>query len=323
MTPRSFSIPAIIILLSAFFEACGPVPKFISKNFDRWSTPVAAVPNRDADLKFDKEGITIQWVGHASMVIHIYDKVVVTDPNYGRTIGLVARRMVEPGIDPSKLHHVDATIISHLHFDHFNFGSIDMLPKNGALYIPLGGIEYTPDFGFRSLHEMAPWKSIEHDGLKITAVPVQHFGGRYGFDISWMRDRGYTGYIIEYRGKTIFFGGDLGYHPTIYKELGNRYSIDIALLPIAPIEPRDFMAPMHVDPGEALQVMEDVGAVMMIPMHHSTYDLGLDPSLTYARELLASLVEQKGIQDRVAILDIGGRWTMDEQHIFQARSGHQ
>jgi len=285
------------------------VPKFFAKNIERWSTPVARVEARASNPVFEKDGMTIHWIGHASMIIQIGDKIIATDPNYGNTVGMLARRMVEPGLDPSKLAVVDATIISHTHFDHFNFGSIDMLPKNGDLFIPLGGVEYTPDFGFREIYEMNPWRTIEQDGLRITAVPVQHFGGRYGFDISWLRDRGYTGYIIEYGGTTVFFGGDLGYHPTLYKEIGARFSIDIAVLPIAPIEPRDFMKPVHVDPAEALRVMEDVKADVMIPMHHSTYDLGLDPSLSFAREELARLAEERGVEARVCILPIGGRWS--------------
>lgn len=141
-------------------------------------------------------------------------------------------------------------------------------------------------------------------------------------DIGWQRDRGYTGYIIEYAGTTVFFGGDFGYHPTLYKEIGKRFSVDIALLPIAPIEPRDFMSPVHVDPAEALQTMEDVGARIMIPMHHSTYDLGLDPSLSFASEELDRLAKERGVRDRVYILPIGGRWSGSGDTAPQnARSG--
>jgi len=69
------------------------------------------------------------------------------------------------------------------------------------------------------------------------------------------------------------------------------------------------MKPVHVDPAEALRVMEDVKADVMIPMHHSTYDLGLDPSLSFAREELARLAEERGVEARVCILPIGGRWS--------------
>ncbi len=313
-------LTVIFLSGSLALTSCGPVPKFIAKAVDRWSDPIEQPPVHTEHPVFDEEGVTIHWVGHASMIIQIHDRIIATDPNYATTIGMVSRRTVAPGLDPSALTSVDATIISHTHFDHYNYGSVDMLPKNGDLFIPLGGVEYTPEFGFRAIYEMPPWKSVDVGGLKITAVPVQHFGGRYGFDIPWMRDRGYTGYIIEYRGTTVFFGGDMGYHPTIYKEIGSRFAVDIALLPIAPIEPRDFMAPVHVDPAEALMVMEDVNASVMIPMHHSTYDLGLDPSLSFAREELERLALEKGVADRVWILPIGGRWSFRDRTSVPATS---
>lgn len=69
-----------------------------------------------------------------------------------------------------------------------------------------GGAQYSPEFGFLETRELKTWEVLEEDGVRITAVPVQHFAGRYGFDMSWMRARGFTGYVIEYRGKTIFVG---------------------------------------------------------------------------------------------------------------------
>lgn len=300
------------VISSVLLASCGPVPQFFAKNVERMSRSIEPVADSLCYPVFDADGVTIHWVGHASMIMQMHDKVIATDPNYSNTIGMLARRVVAPALNASALTSVDATIISHTHFDHFNFGSLDMLPKNGDLFIPTGGVEYLPEFAFRDIFEMTPWRSVERDGLRITAVPVQHFGGRYGMDIAWQRDQGYTGYIVEYRGTTIFFGGDMGYHPVLYKEIGRRFRVDIALLPIAPIEPRDFMKPVHVDPVEALHVMEDVNARYMIPMHHSTYDLGLDPSLSFASDELDRLATEKGVRDRVFILPIGGRWSERE-----------
>ena len=47
--------------------------------------------------------------------------------------------------------------------------------------------------------------------------------------------------MIEYSGKTVFFAGDTGYDLEQFKEIGRKFSIDVALIPIAPIEPHDFM----------------------------------------------------------------------------------
>lgn len=148
--------------------------------------------------------------------------------------------------------------------------------------------------------------------MKITAVPVRHFAGRYAFDTFWMRDRGFTGYVIEYRGKTIFIGGDTGYHPEFFKETGKRFRIDVAILPIAPIEPRDFMGFVHVDPKEAVQVFEDLGARIMIPMHHRTFNQGLDPTPDYAQRLLETIIEERGLKEKILILRVGEQRILEE-----------
>jgi L-ascorbate metabolism protein UlaG (beta-lactamase superfamily) len=180
-----------------------------------------------------------------------------------------------------------------------------MLPKQATLIVPPGGAEYTPEFGFANTREAVTWEPIEEDGLRITPVPVQHFGGRYGVDVLWSPARPYTGYIIEYKGIVVFFAGDTGYNADYFKEIGQRFHIDVALLPIAPVEPRDFMKRVHTDPAEALQAFEDLGAKIMIPMHHDTFFQGLEPEVGYAKKLMQVLIEERGLQDRVKLLTIG------------------
>ncbi len=251
-------------------------------------------------------GLSVLWVGHASALIQIHDKVIITDPSLTSTVGMVSRRLIDPGLDPRTLHHLNATLISHLHFDHFEYGALDALPKDGLLMIPPGGADYTPEFGFADTRESAAWHTEEWEGMKITPVPVKHFGGRYGLDIVWSHD-GYTGYVIEYHGVTVLFCGDTGYDSTMFKEIGKRFHIDLALIPIAPMEPHEFMKRVHADPAEALQIFDDVHARWMIPIHHRTFEQGFDPSPEAAQDTLMALAAGKKIADRVKVLDIGER----------------
>jgi L-ascorbate metabolism protein UlaG (beta-lactamase superfamily) len=239
------------------------------------------------------------------MLIQIHDKIIITDPVFSNTVGLLAKRSVEPGLDPSTITRLNVVLISHLHFDHFSYGSLDMLPKQATLIIPPGGAEYTPEFGFAKTREARTWETIEEDSLRITPVPAQHFGGRYGFDVLWGPPRPFTGYVIEYKGTSIYFAGDTGYNPDYFKEIGQRFHIDVALLPIAPVEPRAFMKRVHTDPAEALQAFEDLGAKIMIPMHHDTFFQGLEPEVGYAKKLMQALIEERGLQDRVKLLVVG------------------
>lgn len=303
-------LPTALLSL-AFLTGCSStVARFMAKSVNQISNSVRPIGPKIASPILDDVNLSVLWVGHATALIQIRDKVFLTDPLFTKTVGMLMKRSIEPGIDPSSIHSLDFILISHTHFDHFSYGSLDMLPGTASLLLPRGALPYTPDFDFRDITELQPWQAVEENGVTITAVPVQHFSGRYGFDILWMADRGYTGYVIQYDGITVFFGGDTGYDPRLFKEIGGRFPIDVALLPIGPIEPRDFMERNHVDPQQALQIFDDLGARVMIPIHHRTLDQGFDPSLTYAIEKLISLAESRGIRNRLAILEIG------EQRIF-------
>ena len=245
------------------------------------------------------------WVGHATALVQIHDKLIMTDPLLTSTVGIVVKRFIAPGLDPAVLPKLDFTLISHLHFDHFSFGSLDQLPKNGSLLIPVGALRYTPDFGFKAVHELEPWEVVEDEGVRVTAVPVQHFSGRYGFDGAWMRDRGYTGYVVEYKDQTVFFGGDTGYHPELFKEVGRRFEVDLAIVPIGPGGSWEIGSRIHVHPRGALMIFQDVKARYLVPVHHRTLFYGNEQDPSQSIKTLRALAAEMGLSDRVIDLDIG------------------
>jgi L-ascorbate metabolism protein UlaG (beta-lactamase superfamily) len=279
--------------------------RFIAKSFEQLPVSPDTVAAKIEHPVFPQVGLSVLWIGHATCLIQIGDKVLLTDPIFTNTAGMISKRRIEPGILPSSIDRLDYILISHIHFDHLSYGSLSLLPKTATMLLPPSGGEYTPEFGFSEYREMNAWTTFEADGVRITAVPVRHFNGRYGFDIAWLDHKTYTGYVIEYQGKTVFFAGDTGYDPEMFREIGRKFTIDIALIPIAPVEPRDFMMRVHTDPKEALQIFEDVGAKFMIPIHHRTFVQGLDSSLMFAQDQLKQLVSERHIEDRMMILGIG------------------
>jgi N-acyl-phosphatidylethanolamine-hydrolysing phospholipase D len=286
------------------------ITQFIVKSFEQLPASPGTVQAKIEHPVFPRVGLSVLWVGHATCLIQIGEKVLLTDPIFTNTAGMISKRRIESGILPSSIDRLDYVLISHIHFDHLSYGSLSLLPKTATMLLPPGGGEYTPEFGFSEYREMNEWTTFEADGVRITAVPVKHFNGRYGFDVAGMDYHTYIGYVIEYQGKTVFFAGDTGYDPEMFRKIREKYNIDIALIPIAPFEPRDFMMRVHTDPKEALQIFEDVGAKFMIPIHHLTFVQGLDSSLTFAQDQLKRLVSDRHIEDRVMILEIG------EQRIF-------
>jgi L-ascorbate metabolism protein UlaG (beta-lactamase superfamily) len=213
---------------------------------------------------------------------------VLTDPVFTSTVAQVSKRVVEPGLDPENLPPVDAVLISHMHPDHLSLGSLEMIERKvRMLLMPRGGVTYLTDFGFPVI-ELRPFQGWEKDGLRVTAVPVDHVGWRYGIDDDWMKDS-FTGYVIEYHGMKVYFGGDTAYDQKLFIQAGERFpGLDLALLPIGPIEPRDYMRRLHMDPREALQAFVDLGAKRMVPIHYDTFVNSTDQPGDALRELEAA-----------------------------------
>jgi len=302
-----FRLLPILLLVSFLASGCSFVlGRYTSRALGQIVEPIKPVEQKATAPVRDSVRLAATWIGHASVLIQIHDKVFIIDPVFSNTVGMLAQRAIEAGLDPSVLTRLDFTLISHLHFDHFNYGSIDRLPKEGRLIIPPGGTPYTPEFGFLETIELQTWEMQEWDGVRITAVPVQHFSGRYGFDIGWMGRVGYTGYVIEYKGVRVFLAGDTGYHEEHFKEIGRRFGgFDLAAIPIAPVNSRIFSSRVHVGPEGALQIMRDVNARMMLPIHYGTFFQGMEPEPNFAEKLLLEAISEQDVADRVVKLDVG------------------
>ena len=295
----------VVLMVFALSGCSSYIQRIVVQSIGKMTDQIPPAPHMITTPMLPGAQLAVSWVGHATVLIQMHDKLIVTDPFFTNTIGLVARRSVKPGLDPTILTKVDFTIVSHLHFDHFNFGSLDMLPKGGELVIPHGALQYTPDLGFKDVDELKPWEFIERDGVRITAVPVQHFTGRYGFDGAWLGTLGYTGYVVEYRGLVVFFAGDTGYNPEMFKEIGRRFKVDVAIVPIAPGGGSGIGGRVHVTPIGALTIFKEVGAKYMLPMHHGTLFYGSDANPTEATDRLRDAAAKEGFTDKVIALEMG------------------
>jgi L-ascorbate metabolism protein UlaG (beta-lactamase superfamily) len=268
--------------------------------------PVQRVPNRITHPRRADARLAVLWVGHATTLLQLDDRFVLTDPLLTDSVGQLTQRLQEPGIDPANLPPIDVALVSHMHFDHLSLGSLDLIEsKVRRLFVPRGGLVYVPNYAF-DVRELATWESFEDRGMRITAVPVKHLGYRYGADAAWMT-KSFTGYVVEYRGLTVYFSGDTAYDAERFRATAERFPhIDLALLPIAPIHPRGFMEEVHADPAEAVQAFVDLRARTMVPIHFDTLINGFDGP-GEARTTLRRVVHARGLDDRVRILPIGGQ----------------
>lgn len=274
-------------ILASPFQSSAPAPV-------RITTPI--VP---------RARIAVSWIGHATALVQLDDRTILTDPVFTPSVGVLSRRLVETPMAPEDLPPIDVTVVSHMHFDHLSLGSLEAIQsKVRRLYVPEGGLVYLTDMAIDA-YDVAPWESVaDPSGVEVTAVPVKHNGMRYGIDIAWMR--AFTGWVVRYHGLTVYFGGDTAYDEQHFQETRARFpKIDLALLPIAPIHPRRFMSASHMEPYEAVRAMLDLGAARMVPVHYDTF-INSGDALGEAPDGVLRAARMRDLDtDRVALMRIG------------------
>jgi L-ascorbate metabolism protein UlaG (beta-lactamase superfamily) len=117
------------------------------------------------------------------------------------------------------------------------------------------------------------WDSVAmSDGARATLVPAYHWSAR-GFGDRRMAL--WCGFMCHTAAGVVYFAGDTGYGSgSNFREIRQRIgSPDMALIPIGAYAPRWFMCDQHVNPEEAVRIMEDVGARQSIGIHWGTFQL--------------------------------------------------
>ncbi len=250
--------------------------------------------------------INCTFIGHSTVLLRIGATNIITDLHLGNRV-LLVKRATPLNVDLTLLDTLSCILISHMHYDHLNIGSFKFISSAIPVVVPEGTEPLIGHLINNPIIELSHWATHElTDGTEITAVPVMHRGGR----ISQLRYTSSNAYIIRKGDLTVFFCGDSAYGPQ-FKEIGNLYRIDLALLPIGAYEPRWFMKTRHMTPAEAITAFEDLSARKMIPIHWGTFRLSFE-KLSAPMEWLGKIIEERpDLKDRVAILEPGESRELD------------
>jgi len=234
------------------------------------------------------ESLQVQWIGHASFLIQVNNMNILTDPVFYNLHGLLYPRKTLVGIDPDNLPHIDFVLISHNHRDHVDDKSLAVLKAHQPIMlVPRGTKKYFENLGFHDVREHMWWESCSFakDDYEVdfTFVPGVHWSGRTMLDVHTSL---WGGWIIKTSESTLYFAGDSGFKEEIFKAIAEYAgTIDCALLPIGPCQPRELMCHSHMSPEEAVRVFKVLDANLFIPMHWGTFGLGPDVFDTPVKEL--------------------------------------
>lgn len=190
---------------------------------------------------------------------------LLTDPLLRGRLGPLVRHGAAPA--PATTAGLDAVLISHLHRDHADLGSLRRLDRELALLVPPGSREFFGRRGFRSVTELAPGESIGVGKLTVTAVEARHVGGRRRF----ARAARAIGFLIR-GNRRIYFAGDTDFFDGM-RDLDPE--LDLALLPVWGWGPT--LGSGHLDPAAAARAAAAISPRLAVPIHWGTiYPVGLD-----------------------------------------------
>lgn len=242
--------------------------------------------------------ICVTWTGHASFLIQTQTASVLIDPNWAKWLKVI-KRIRHPGIELHDLPDIDLVLVTHAHFDHLDRRTLRAVADQQPIIVPKNVGNLVHDLGFHIVHELGHWDTIETNGLRITLTPAFHWGARVLHD----SHRGFGGFLIEYAGRQLLHCGDTAYGEQLFREIGDRCAIEIALLPIGAYEApskRD----VHMNPEQALQAFLELRAQQLIPMHYGTFRLSYEPVDEPPMRLMER-ARTLGLADRVRVLTEG------------------
>ena len=251
----------------------------LSRTKSKWKWRENGKP---AELSNRVEGseLRVTFINHSTFLVQTEGLNILTDPIWSRRASpwsaIGPKRFREPGIAFDDLPPIDIVLISHNHYDHMDFPTLKRIHKrwNPKIYVGLGNAEHIQKKIGIKTEDMDWWDAVAvKDGVRIVCAPGQHFSSRA------FSDRNKTlwcGFIIETPHGSIFFAGDTGYGSFVGR-INEKYSeFRLALLPIGAFRPEWFMGPVHISPGQAMRIHQELNVRTSMGMHFGTFRLADD-----------------------------------------------
>ncbi len=234
-------------------------------------------------------GARITWLGHATVLIELDGVRLLTDPVLGRRVGPLVRVGGER-VAPERLGRIDSVLLSHLHADHADLGSLRRL---GAPVVgPTGAGDWLRGAGLGDVRELGSGEEMAVGAVQVIATPALHDDRRRPFGTH----ADPVGFVV--RGSLgVYFAGDTDLFDGMTSLRG---TVDVALLPVWGWGPS--VGEGHLDPQRAAAAVAMIEPRLAIPIHWGTFALpwarGGDtdrPALEFA-ELVAELAPSVSVR---------------------------
>ena len=249
--------------------------------------------------------MTLAWLGHSTVLLNFFGVTVLTDPVLfprvgvrlpGITIG--PKRLTAPALGFHDLPDIDLILLSHAHFDHLDLRTLSYFTESTRVITARDTSDLLKRTRFSNITEL-DWNqsttlTAAAGEMAIAAFPVKHWGARTQTDTH----RGYNAYLIERRRRRIIFAGDTAMTDS-FAALRRHGPIDVAIIGISAYNP---WIQSHCTPEQAVQMANAAGARFVVPVHHQTFRLSLEPFREPIQRFEAALSQTP---ERIALREIG------------------
>lgn len=293
---KIFFLSMILTLLTSCFSFSDYTKRMIKEN------KLKSHPQTESKAPFNandfaSSDFAVSWLGHATVLVKMNGITFITDPVIFNRIGppefanniFGIKRLIEFPLKPKKIPHIDYILISHAHYDHLDLPSIKYLIKHQKIkpiiIIPRDTKDLLSQFDNVEKVEL-DWhgnkKVYKNGSTIITAFQVEHYSSTgYG---NRKKNRGFNGYIISCKNRSIAFFGDTSYYN--YRNWKGEWTgkrknidwktrvqsinsqIDLAIIPVG-----DYYYSNHSSPAESIEIFKASGAKKLLPIHYDTFIL--------------------------------------------------
>lgn len=260
--------------------------------------------------------VYVTWFGHSAFLIEMEGKRILLDPMLGGAsapVSFLTRRFpYQEPINLDDLTDIDAVIISHDHYDHLDYPTIDRIKDRvGQFYSAMAVGAHLKRWGVpeEKITELDWWEEARLGDISLVATPARHFSGR-GF--SDRNSTQWASWVLKGQHRNIYFSGDSGFGPH-FKEIGAKYGpFDFAMVECGQYNER--WSAIHMFPEESVQASIDVQSKVMMPIHWGAFNLALHDWRDPIRRARAA-ADQKGV--KVVNPYIGERFEISQEDISE------
>jgi len=247
---------------------------------DLLSPPIGKNPDQplpsNAFNKNDFENGDFVWFGHSTILMRLDNTNIITDPVFysAAPFSFVVKPFemkVENRI--SDLPEIDIVLISHDHYDHLDYRSIQEMDHKVKKYlVPLGIKAHLQRWGVadQKIIEMDWYDHELYQDIRFTLAPARHFSGR---GLTNRNSTLWGSWIVQSNLSNVYFSGDGGYFDE-FKAIGDEFGpFDIAFMEDGAYNKA--WSQIHMFPEESVQASLDLNAKIYVPIHWGKFDLAL------------------------------------------------